>query len=154
MSLPSEQPLYVLHQKTSRAVLPKLITLVILSIIFYVGMLLNVNLLDLSAQQETTIQMGTFTFLLMVVIIGIILAGKKAHTPYLFYRTKITHGKKEILYSAILSTESQYDVLGKIFKTYSMNLGNDFHLRHISNETPIQDYIKQMMQYAKNNLQR
>ena len=149
MPFPSEQPLYLLHQKTSRAVLPKLITLVILSIIFYVGVLLNVNLLDLSASQETSIQIGTFAFLLAVVIIGIILAGRKAHTPYLFYRAKITHGKKEILYSAILNTQPQYDFLGKIFKTYSMNLGNDFHLRHISNETQIQDYIKQMIQYAQ-----
>lgn len=154
MPLPSEQPLYVLHQKTSRAVLPKLITLVILSIIFYVGVLLNVNLLDLSASQETSIQIGTFAFLLLVVIIGVILAGKKAHTPYLFYRAKITHGKKEIAYTAVINTQPTTDFLGKMFKTYSMNLGNDFHLRHISNETQIQDYIKQMMQYAKNHSQR
>ncbi len=151
MPLPTQQPLYVLHQKTGRAVLPKLIILLVLGVIFYIGVLLNVNLLDLSASQETSIQIGTFAFLLLVIIIGVILAGKKAHVPYLFYNTKIIHGKKEIAYSAILNTQSHSDFLGKIFKTYSMNLGNDFHLRHIPQEVQIKEYIEQMMQYAKNH---
>lgn len=151
MPLPLEQPLYVLHQKTSRAVIPKLITLLVLSAIFYVGVLLNVKLLELQPSEETTIQIGALAFLLVIVIIGLILAVRKAHRPYSFYRNKIVHGQKEIMYSSILSTEPQSDFLGKIFKTYSLNLGNDFHLRHISNEIKIQDYIRQMREYAKNN---
>ena len=154
MPLPSESPLYILHQKTSRAVIPKLIILLFLSAIFYGGVLLNINLLELQPQQETTAQMGALILLLIIIVIGLMVAVKRAHRPYIFYRTKIVHGKKEILYAAILNTEPHSDFLGRMFKTYSMNLGNDFHLRHISNETPIQDYIKQMMQYAKNNSQR
>lgn len=149
MPLPFEQPLYVLHQKTSRAVLPKLITLLLLSAIFYGGVLLNINLLELQPQQETTVQMVALIFLLIIIVTGLIIAVKRARRPYTFYHTKIVHGNKEILYSAILNTEPHYDFLGKIFKTYSMNLGNDFHLRHISLEIKIQDYIRQMMEYTK-----
>ena len=150
MPLPSEQPLYVLHQKTSRAVIPKLFTLLLLSAIFYAGVLLNINLLEMQPAQETTAQMGALLFLLIIIVIGFIIALKRARRPYSFYHTKIVHGQKEILYSAILNTEPHYDFLGKMFKTYSMNLGSDFHLHHISQEIKIQDYIKQMTQYAKN----
>ncbi len=150
MPLPSEPVLYVLHQKTSRAVIPKLITLLLLGAIFYGGVLLNINLLELQPQQETTAQLGTLLFLLIIIVIGLIIAVKRAHRPYTFYHAKIVHGKKEILYTAILNTEPHYDFLGKMFKTYSMNLGSDFHLHHISQDIKIQDYLKQMMEYAKN----
>lgn len=151
MPLPSEPPLYILHQKTGRAVIPKLLTLLLLSALFYGGVLLNINLLELQPQQETTAQLGALLFLLIIIVIGLIVAVKRAHRPYTFYHTKIVHGKKEILYTAILNTEPHSDLLGKLFKTYSMNLGNDFHLRHIPNETKIQDYLKQMIEYAKQN---
>jgi len=150
MPIQTEPPLYVLHQKTSRAVIPKLVTLFILSAIFYGGVLLNINLLELQPAQETTAQMGALLFLLIIIAIGFIIALKRARRPYTFYHTKIVHGKKEIMYSAILNTEPQDDFLGRIFKTYSMNLGSDFHLHHISKEINIQDYIKQMREYAKN----
>ncbi len=149
MPLPSEPPLYVLHQKTSRAVIPKVITLLFLSALFYVGVLLNVNLLELQPSEETTIQISALAFLIVVIIIGIILAVRKAHQPYNFYRSKIVHGKKEIAYTTIANTVPARDLLGKIFKTYSVNLGNDFHLRHIADEVKIEDYLKQMMEYAK-----
>lgn len=151
MPPPSEQPLYVLHQKTSRAVIPKLVTLLLLSAIFYAGVLLNINLLELQPQQETTAQTGALLFLLIIITIGFIIALKRARRPYIFYHAKIIHGQKEILYSAILNTEPHYDFLGKMFKTYSMNLGSDFHLHHISQEIKIQDYIKQMIDYTKCN---
>ena len=125
-------------------------TLLFLSAIFYVGVLLNVNLLDLSATQETTIQIGALAFLLAVIIIGLLLAVRKARRPYLFYHSKITQGKKEIAYASMVNTEPASGILGKMFKTYSINLGDDFHLRHIPQEIKIQDYIKQMREYAKN----
>ncbi len=151
MPFPSEPPLYILHQKTSRAVIPKVITLLFLSALFYVGVLLNVNQLELQPSEETTIQGSALAFLLVIVIIGIILAARKAHRPYRFYRSKIVHGKKEIFYTAIANTMPSTDFLGKIFKTYSVNLGSDFHLRHISDEIKIEDYLKQMREYAKNS---
>lgn len=146
-----EQPLYTLHQKTSRAVIPKVITLLFLSALFYVGVLLNLNLLELQPAEETTIQVSALVFLLIIIFIGIILAARKAHRPYNFYRSKIVHGKKEIFYTAIANTTPVRDFLGKIFKTYSINLGSDFHLRHISEEVKIEDYLKQMREYVKNS---
>ena len=151
MPLPSEQPLYVLYQKTSRAVIPKVVTLLFLSALFYVGVLLNVNQLELQPSEETTIQISALTFLLVIVIISTIVAVRKAHQPYHFYRSRIVHGKKEIAYTSIVNTEGTTDLLGKMFRTYTINLGNDFHLRHISNEIKIQDYIQQMREYAKRN---
>ena len=150
MPILSEPPLYVLHQKTSRAVIPKLVILLFLSAIFYVGVLLNINLLELQPAQETTAQMGALIFLVIIIVIGLIIALKRARRPYSFYHTKIVHGTKEIFYSAILNTEPHYDFLDRMFKTYSMNLGSDFHLHHISQEIKIRDYIRQMMEYSKN----
>ena len=58
----SEQPLYLLHQNVGRAMIPKFLSLVILGTIFYVGILLNISLLELTAAEETTIKSGALLF--------------------------------------------------------------------------------------------
>src|SRR3989344_7857879 len=59
MEFPTEHPLYTLYESKSRALVPKVASLVVLSLIFYLGILLNVSLLELSAGQETTLKTGS-----------------------------------------------------------------------------------------------
>ncbi len=147
--MPDELPLYVLPQRLSRAVLPKIGILIILSLIFYSGILLNITLLELTAPTETMVKLIALIFLLGIIFLGILLAFRRAKLPYTFYQNKITFNKEEITLNNILNTTPKSDLLDKIFKTYSINLGNNFHLRHIPEQIQIKEHVTALVGYAK-----
>src|SRR3989344_6723371 len=124
-----EQPLYVLPQSLPRTIIPKLSSLIILSATFYLGILINIYLLELDESLKQNIRLISFIIISLIVIIGIISAMVKARKRYYFYRSKISFGKKFILYSDIHNTIPHQDLLDKIFRTYSINLGEKFFLR-------------------------
>jgi len=144
-----EQPIYELHQQTTRALIPKLVSFLILGTLFYIGILLNIALLDLSGTQETTVKTTALLFLLVIIIIGIITAVQRSRLPYQFFRDKIRFNKKEIRYTEIINTAPEHNLLDRMFKTYSINLGSGFYLRHVSEEINIQTYLQQLISYSK-----
>lgn len=148
---PPSQPIYTIYQKKSRALIPKILSLFLLGSIFYLGILLNVSLLQLRASEESLVKIISLIILLLVIILGTFLALKQAHAPYLFFPNKITVGKKEIAYLSINNPLIHIDLADKIFKTYSLNLGSNFFLRNIPNEVQIQNYVEQLKIYAQNN---
>ena len=152
MFLDQQKPIYELPQSKKRALIPKIIILILLSVIFYVGILLNVALLELRASQETITKTVSLAFVILVIIIGIILTIYHAKTPYRFFRNYLQINKENVKYTEILNTEPKQDFLDKIFKTYSINLGSHNHLRHIPQEIKIQDYLQQLIAY--NNKQQ
>lgn len=149
MELPPEMPIYTLHESKSRALVPKVASLVALSTIFYLGVLLNVSLLELSAGQETMLKTGSLILLLLLVILGTGLAVRKVSQPYLFYRNRVTKGKEIIFYIDIDNTATHLDHLDQLFKTYSVNLGKNFFLRHIPQHIQISNYIQQLVSYSR-----
>lgn len=143
-------PLYVLPQQVKRVVVPKALTLIVLTIILYLGILLNISLLELTPSLETTVKFITLIFLIVVIVIGIILALIQAKRSYLFYQDRIAFGRKEISYRDItITTASNTDRLDKMFHTYSINLGNNFSLKNIPEQVQIQAYLQQMIEYVK-----
>ena len=145
----SEQPVYVLPQRMSRAVVPKILSLVVLSALFYSGILVNLALLNLKAQQEFLIQLLSLVLLFLVVILGVYLAVHRAHFPYLFYHNRLVHNKKEIYYSSITTIIAKRDIWDKLFKTYSLGIGNTVYLRNISGEINLKDYVRQLIAYSR-----
>ncbi len=144
-----DEPLYVLPQNKVRAILPKVITLLVLGFIFYLGILLNLALLELQATEETIVKITSLVILLIVIVVGIIIAIKRASTPYLFFRTNLSWSSKVLAYTAIVNTTPSSDLFDKIFKTYNINLGKGFIIRNIPNTVPLQNYLQQMIDYAK-----
>ncbi len=149
MELPPEQPIYVVYESKSRALLPKVISLVLLATVFYLGVLLNVSLLELDAQQETGLKSGALILLLLLIFLGVFLAVRKVRIPYNFYQNRISRGKEVIFYSNISNTSLHLDPLDRIFKTYSINLGKNFFLRNIPQEIQLSNYIQQLINYAR-----
>lgn len=146
-----EQPVYVLKPSKSRTIIPKAITLFVLSIIFYFGVLLNISLLELRAEQETLLKTITLALLLIIIAAGISLSVINAQRPYFFYRDRITSGKKQIYYPDISNTSPHLDPVDRIFKTYSINMGNKFFLRHIPQNINLEKYLQQLIAYARRN---
>ena len=58
-------------------------------------------------------------------------------------------GKKQILYLEITNTKIKQNFVDKIFKTYSIELGKNFHLRHIPLAINIENYVQQLIQYSR-----
>ena len=62
-------------------------------------------------------------------------------------------GKKQILYVNIINTKMKQNFIDKMFKTYSIELGKNFYLKHISSEINIENYLQQLIQYARQSQQ-
>jgi hypothetical protein len=144
-----EKPIYVLQQNKMRALIPKVISLLVLGGIFYLGVLLNLSLLDISKETNSIANLVSLILLLCVVALGIFLSLHKAGTPYKFYRIRLSQGKKSINYINIINTSPKQDFLDKIFHTYAINLGQGFYLRHISQQTQISGYLQKLINYSK-----
>lgn len=145
----TEKPLYVLSQSKPRAILPQVLSLVILGVIFYLGILVNVSLLELDEGLKSTIKLASLIFLSVVVAIGILLAILKAGKKYYFYRNRIAFGRKAVNYAEIINTTLHVDLLDRIFKTHSINLGHKFFLSNIPQNLQIQNYLRQLIDYSK-----
>ena len=149
----SEQPLYSVYQSKRRALIPKMLSLLLLAFIFYLGILVNISLVELDADQETMLKTGALLLLAVLIVIGTLLTYKKTRQPYLFYRNRITHGKEVIYYLNITNTSPSTNFLDRIFKTYSIQLGKTFFLRRIPETIQLSDYLQQLIEFAKKNQQ-
>ncbi|MBS3123497.1 hypothetical protein J4437_02560 [Candidatus Woesearchaeota archaeon] len=144
-----EKPQYVLNQSMMRALLPKLFSLLVLSLIFYGGILLNLELLSLSSDIVSSIKLISIIVLVFLVFFWFFLSWRQARASYLFFNNRISFRNKTINYVNILSSSSSQNILDKLFKTYSLNLGNGFVVKHISQEQQIESYVNQMIQFNR-----
>jgi len=147
--LQQEKPLYVLKKNKKRAIIPKVFLLVLLGAVFYLGVMLNVSLLSLDSDQELVVGLGSLGVLVIIIIMGIFLAFRNAKQEYVFFRDRIVLGKKVVLYSSIISTERKENFIDKMFKTYSLSLGEKKSLRHIPKEVDIKSYLEKLVAYSK-----
>jgi hypothetical protein len=147
-----EQPIYQLPQNKKRALIPKILTLLLLGIIFHLGILLNLSLLELSTSQENITKLISLTAVFIIVIIGIFLAFRQAHQPYLFYRNHITFIKKQLAYTQITNTTKKQNFLDKIFHTYQIPLTKTFTIYHIPKEIDLETYLKQLQIYTQRTI--
>ena len=155
MQLPQqpEKPIYVLRQKKSRALVPKIISLLVLGVIFYLGLLLNLTLLELSPSNESIVNIIALIILALIVIIGVYLAVYKASHNYKFYKNRVVQGKNSMIYTNITQIIPHHDPIDKIFHTYSIKLSNSFFIRNIPDQVQMQSYIQQLIDYAKRTQQ-
>ena len=150
--IPQEKPLYVLQKSKSRSLIPKILSLILLGVIFYLGVLLNISLLNLKASQESTANLISLIFISLVVIIGILLGIIRSNKKYFFFKNKLTFIKKQISYNQINSFQVKRNLLDKFFKSYTLILTTDFQIKHIPNQVDIQNYLTKLINYSKNNL--
>ena len=147
----TQRPFYVLPQVKTRALIPKIISLLVLGAVFYLGVLLNISLLEITKETTSIVNLIALILLLCVIALGIFLSFHKAETPYQFYRKELRQGKKSINYTSIINVNPKQDILDKMFKTYSISLGEGFYLRNISQEIQISAYLQKLIKYSAGN---
>jgi len=146
----TQQPVYSFSQVKVRAIIPKAVVLLFLSIVFYLGILLNLSFLYLRSSEETLIKIVVLIFLLLVIAIGVFMAFRRASAPYIFYQDKIRLHGKEMKYTDIAVVEKKQNFLDKTFKTYSLDLGNKVRMNHISQDLDIKSYLENILRYVQN----
>lgn len=147
--MPELPALYILSQKKKRSIIPNLFSFLFLGIIFYLGVLLNLSLLKLTASAEKNIKLASLILLAVVVVFGLLLNFRKSKQKYFFYQDKITFQKKEIRLSEITDIKPEQNFLDRLFKTYSLALNTKFTIKNIPQETRLQEYIQKLIIYAR-----
>ena len=143
-----QQPLHVVNQVKKRALIPKISVLIILGIIFYLGILLNLTLLELETSLQSTIELVSSVIVLLLVLIGIIIGIRKATKKYQFFNTNLLVYGKTIPYNTITNTAPKQNWLDKMFKTYSIQLTDKITMRNIPEAVQLEQYLKQMISYS------
>lgn len=143
-----QRPLYILPQVKSRAIIPKIINLLVLGAVFYLGVLLNLSLLKIDQQTNNLIQIVSAMAIIFCILLGIIIAIIKAGRNYQFYRDRIAIGKKQILYREIKSVAGKKGFWDKLFQTYRLSLDNQMIIKNIPQTVNIADYIKKLIDYS------
>ncbi|MBT4605252.1 hypothetical protein HOC01_06445 [archaeon] len=153
MAPEQEQTLYTLPRKFSRVFIPKFFTLILLSAIFYSGILLNLSFLSLRRAAESQAKTFSLGIIIALVILGIAINFVKAKTPIIFLQTKLKFSKhKSVPYAKIDVVEAKQNISDKIFRTYHIKLDKKHTLEGIpktSDPGQITTYINQLVASAK-----
>ncbi|MFH1682877.1 MAG: hypothetical protein ABIA37_03700 [Candidatus Woesearchaeota archaeon] len=144
-----DQLLYTLPQEKKRILLPKIASFLLLGLVFYLGVLLNLYLLNLQSATAALVKIISIVIICIIILIGVMMDIKKAKQNYLFYSNKIIFGKGQILLSQITEIRPERSYLDKLFKAYSISLNSSFVLKNIPQEIQLQDYIQKLVNYAK-----
>jgi hypothetical protein len=145
-----ETPLYVLPQNVPRVLIPKVASLIVLGAIFYSGILLNLSLIRLSAEEQSIANLASLIFLFFIVVLGVYLGYHQSSQPYLFYKDGVAIHKKKINYVSITQVQKKQDLLDKMFKTYHLDLGNKTSLSNIPEGVQADAYLQQIINYSRN----
>ena len=149
-SLPQEEkPLYILSQEKKRILLPQILTLLLLGFILYLGVLLNLSLLELSSPTQDLIKTITLITVFFLILLGLFLNFLKAKQKYFFYPNRITFKRKTLLLSEITSLKLKQNFLDKIFKTYSIVLNQKFKIENIPQNIQLRDYVQKLIDYSR-----
>lgn len=146
---PPEQPLYLLPQNKKRVMIPKIASLIVLGVLFYTGILLNLSLLQLDAEQQSVVNLASIVLLGMILALGIYLGYHQVGQPYRFYQNRIMLHKKAIFYNQVSQIVRVQSFVDKMFKTYHLDLGNKLKIENIPEEVQIEAYLQQWVNYAR-----
>ena len=147
--LMGEKPQYELSQVKKRVLVPKLILLILLGFVFYVGILLNVVLLDLSAQEETTVQLMSLALIGLLILVGLGLSIVRSHQKYQFFRDRVVFGSRVFYYKDITEPVLVRGLLDTLFKTKKIVLAKGFIISNVDEGVGLEKYLNDLAAYAK-----
>ncbi|MFC1723299.1 hypothetical protein ACFL0V_04115 [Nanoarchaeota archaeon] len=151
-----ELPQYTLHHTIKRMVVPRVITLLILSPLFYVGIFVNAKLLNFEIPSFVAVFI-ILVLVVMVVVQSVLNYVRFQKYRYLFYTNRIDYeGKKPatFLFANFQQVELKQNIFDKMFNTGSIKLSKEFSIGPIANVQQIKAYMEQLVQYYRFTQQR
>ncbi len=126
--------------------------MILLGAIFYLGIILNLAILELNQKQGSIVKIVSGAVLTIIIGLETYRTIRQANHPAQFFQDRIISNKKEMFYTAITDIAPKRNLIDKLFKTYSLFLGNGFYLRNIPEEAQLENYLRQLIAYNRNKL--
>jgi|SRR3989339_553148 len=144
-----EPVLYTLNQVKKRVLIPKVITIIILSAFFYIGIIINIWLIDLSDSVSNIIKIGAVIILIILSLTEIAVNIHKVKQNYYFYQNRITFKDQQIFLSGITDIQVKRNWLDKLFKTQSVILNQQFKISFVPFSEELKNYLWKLVDYSK-----
>jgi len=145
-----EVPEYIIKPSLKRLLVPQFLRLILLCALFYLGVFINLKLLD--KKVPLWFDIALITFLLLLAIAQIFITKKKASNwRYEFYSNRIEYfGDRlsSVLYSDIPEIKLKRNVFDLISNTSTIVLGK-FKMNYVSNYDEIAKYINNIIENYK-----
>lgn len=148
-----ETPLYSTGLSLKRILIPKSLTLIFLGSFFYIGIFLNLSLLNIQIPAEWHLYI-ILGIAVLVVLQGILNYMTFSSFRYHFYYDKIIFiGKKEVIisYSQIQGISVSQDQFDSFFNTGSIFLSPVHKMMAIENTNQIYFYMQKLLDSYKQN---
>ncbi len=146
-------PLYQVPLIKKRILIPKTITLIVLSALFYVGILVNISLLKLDSDVEGMAKFAGLGIVVLLFLLGVILNSSKAKHGIKFYNDHLEIGHQKVQYITLTNVEAKQGLLDKMFHTYTLKIDKKHLVEGISQEVNVVQYLQQLINYAKSQQQ-
>ena len=140
--------LYSLKPNMKRIIIPQALKILSLCVLFYIGIMINVRLLDITVPDNIVILI--LGVLILLFVMEMVLIYSKYHKlSYTFHDDKIKmEGKnpKSIPYTDILNMNIEENGMDKLFKTSTISLSPKFRIKFINGADKVYVYIQKLIQ--------
>ena len=145
-----ENPFYSLQQDRKRAYISKMVLLLILSIVFFFGIWLNLNLLRVGESTKSiSLALAAIILLTLTLVQTVVTYHKAKKNAYYFYNNRIEFQGKSAYYGNIDNVYLEKKFFDRFFNTGAIVLHPYFKIKNIKNSEYMLNYIKQLVQRAK-----
>ncbi|MBW2993459.1 hypothetical protein KY317_02705 [Candidatus Woesearchaeota archaeon] len=140
-----EQPLYIAYKDIKRVLFPRFLLLIGLGIVFYLGILLNLYLLQV--RDKTLICTLSIIVIILLIVIQMFLILKRIKTKgYAIYSNRVEFGNKSIYYGNVKNVYYKRNFIDKLFDTGTIFLYPYLKIEKIKNSVNVYNYIKKLIQ--------
>ena len=146
-----ELPQYSVKPKKARAIVPELLKLLLLSSIFYVGIFLNLSLLEVSLSLSLNLLI-ILAVVVMIALQSLLSYVSLSKTSYDFYldRLEIT-GKRPrtVHYYDVQQPSIKKGFFDRTYKTGTVVIGPKLKLSNVEKPEEVLNYLQDMMAYSQ-----
>jgi hypothetical protein len=149
----NDYPVYVLRPSMKRILLPKLVYLVPLGILLYVGAYLNFRFIGI--QTTTLVHASILLIVFLLVAFDLLFEYRKAlRLEYCFYRDRLYAGGSWLAYNAIGHIDTRRNLFDRMGGTCELLINGSVRLRHIPDSYNIYQYVQNLVNYSRQPQQR
>lgn len=145
-----ENPIYILKPDEKGYLVPRIMAILILGVLIYVGIILNMKFLE--------IDIGfyyKFTAIILAILLGVFAFlesySKYLHSDYYFYKDRMYANKMWIPYSTISAIDLKRSIFDKLLGTSTIVLGR-YRLKSVPYSQAIYNYVRSMIEYSNQKL--
>ncbi len=143
----TELPDYVIKPNVTKVIVSQIIVTTVLAALFYLGIFINVSLLNIEI--PGTINILIISVIALLVFIQALLSYlQTSKTTYSIYKDRLQIDEKYMMFSSIQEMKEKRNFIDRFFDTGTLIIGKT-KVTAIPNFAQTIIYLKQMVQYSR-----